>query len=284
MRKFKIILLLIAFIISLAAWLVAGQLIAPEPGKVAIPKTSLPIENVTIKSKSGSKLAAWHIKANTNKGVVALFHGIRANRLSMFERAKLLYANGYSVVSIDFQAQGESPGENITIGYLEKHDVLATINFAKTQHPNQPIGVIGGSLGGASTLLALPKNIDALVIESVYSDIETAVHNRVKARLGFLSWAPAKILLTQLKPRLGFNVSELSPISKVSALNCPILVISGTADEHTTVSETKKIFERAKEPKQLWLVEGLAHQDIYKARPAAYEEKVLGFLNRYMNQ
>jgi len=284
MRKTRIIVLITAFIISLASWLVAGQLIVPVQGKVDIPKTSLAVESVRIKSKSGSTLAAWHISAKTSKGVVALFHGIRSSRVTMFERAKMLYAHGYSVVMIDFQAHGESPGEHITIGYLEKHDVLATIDFAKKQHSNQAIGVIGVSLGGASTLLASPQNIDALVIESVYPDIQTAVHNRVKARLGFLSWAPAKILLAQLKPRLGFSISELSPINKLSALDCPIFVISGMADEHTTASDTKLIFERAKEPKQLWLVEGVAHQDIYDVRSVLYKEKVLAFLDRHMSQ
>lgn len=284
MKKIRIIVLLTALFACLAAWLVAGALISPVPSVVDLPETSLPVENVTIKSQSGSTLAAWHINAKTDKGVVALFHGIRATRVSMFERAKLLYANGYSVVLIDFQAHGESPGENITMGFLEKHDVLATIDFAKKQHPNQPVGVIGMSLGGASTLLASPQNIDALVIESVYSDIKTAVHNRVKARLGFLSWPPAQILLTQLKPRLGFSIDKLSPISKVNSLSSPLFVISGTADAHTTESETRQIFERAKQPKQLWLAEGLAHQDIYKARPERYKEKVLEFLDRYMSK
>ena len=284
MRKIRFIVLLSVLFACLSAWLVAGELISPVPSKVELPETSLPVENVTIKSQSGSTLAAWYINAKTDKGVVALFHGIRATRVSMFERAKLLYANGYSVVLIDFQAHGESSGDNITMGYLEKHDVLATIDFAKKQHPNQPLGVIGMSLGGASTLLASPQNIDALVIESVYSDIKTAVHNRVKARLGFLSWPPAQILLTQLKPRLGFSIDKLSPISKVSSLSSPIFVISGTADAHTTESETRQIFERAKQPKQLWLAEGLAHQDIYKARPEQYKEKVLAFLDRYMSK
>ncbi len=243
MRKARIIILIIAFIACLVSWLVAGKLIAPMQGKVEIPTSGLPVENVTIKSQSGSTLAGWHIQAADDRGVVALFHG-----------------------------------------YLEKHDVLATIDFAKKQHPNQPIGVIGMSLGGAATLLASPQNIDALVIESVYSNIKTAVHNRVKARLGFLSWAPAQILLTQLKPRLGFSANKLSPIGKVSLLNSPLLVISGTADKHTTASETKQIFELAKQPKQLWLADGLAHQDIYKARPEAYKQKVLDFLNRHMRR
>ena len=284
MRKARIIILITAFIACLVSWLVAGKLIAPMQGKVEIPASGLPVENVKVKSQSGSTLAAWHIQAAGERGVVALFHGIRANRTSMFERAKLLFENGYSVVLIDFQAHGESLGDSITMGYLEKHDVLATIDFAKKQHPNQPIGVIGMSLGGAATLLASPQNIDALVIESVYSNIKTAVHNRVKARLGFLSWVPAQILLTQLRPRLGFSVDKLSPISKVRLLNCPLLVISGSADEHTTASETKQIFELAKEPKQLWLADALVHQDIYKARPEIYKQKVLNFLNRHMKR
>ena len=284
MKKLKRTILVSAFLACLTAWFVAGELISAVPSDVEIPQTQLPVENITINSKSGSTLAGWHIKSANNKGVIALFHGIRATRISMFERAKLLHADGYSIVLVDFQAHGESLGENITMGYLEKYDVLATIEFAKTQHPNKPVGVIGMSLGGASALLASPQNIDALVIESVYSDIQTAVHNRVKARLGFLSWAPAEILLAQLKPRLGFSISELSPISKIGLLNYPIFVISGTDDKHTTEIETRQMFELATEPKKLWLAEGLVHQDILRARPNEYKEKVLGFLSEHMSR
>ncbi|PCK08213.1 MAG: alpha/beta hydrolase [Alteromonadaceae bacterium] len=282
MIKYIIVLFSTALLGLLISWLVAGRLVAPVRSDVTIPETSLPVKLFTTSSQSGASLAGWHIDANTEQGVVVLLHGVRASRTSMFQRAQMLYESGYSSVLIDFQAHGESTGDRMTIGYLEKYDVLAAIEYATTHHVNEPVAVIGMSLGGASTLLAAPQNIDALIIESAYPDIRAAVHNRVKAKLGFLSWIPAEILLAQLKPRLGFNISELSAIENIDALNCPIFIISGSDDMHTTETETRQIYSRANEPKQLWIVKGAAHEDIYKKTPTQYKERVLGFLYRHM--
>jgi fermentation-respiration switch protein FrsA (DUF1100 family) len=282
MKKYLVSFVLALFLALLVSWIAAGRLLSPVRGEVVLPENNLPVTNFKVRSQSGALLSGWHVDAKNRNGVVVLFHGIRATKVSMFKRAQLLYESGFSVVLIDFQSHGESTGDRITIGYLEKYDVLASIKYAENNHLGEPIGVIGVSLGGASTLLASPQNIDALVIESVYPDISRAVHNRVKAKLGFLSWVPAEILLAQLEPRLGFSISELSPIEKIGSLKCPIFVVSGSDDLHTTAEESRQMYMRANEPKQLWLARGVAHKDIYSEMPMLYKDKVIGFLAYHM--
>lgn len=282
MKKLTIFLFLSLLVGFLVSWLVAGQLVSPVRMDVKLPETDIPVEEFSIASESGALIAGWHLDVRNGRGVVILFHGVRANRLSMFERATLLYENGFSVVLIDFQAHGESTGENITIGYLEKYDVLASIAYAKAHHVGQPVGIIGVSLGAAATILASPQNIDAIIIESTYPDIRSAVVNRVKAKLGFLHKIPSEILLFQLEPRLGFDVSELAPIDRIGTLNSPIFIISGSDDVHTTKDEAVQLFSRANEPKQLWIVKGVGHEDVYSKRPELYKNNVLDFLSAHM--
>jgi fermentation-respiration switch protein FrsA (DUF1100 family) len=200
----------------------------------------------------------------------------------MLSRARLLYAAGYSIVMIDLQSHGESPGKHIAIGYLEQHDARAAVEFARQMHPDEPIGVVGMSLGGASALLASPLGIDAMILESVYPNITDAVHNRVEARLGPFSAIPAELLLVQLKPRLGISPSQLRPIDHLSNVGCSVLIMSGTEDRHTTVAETKEMFSVARQPKELWLVDSAAHIDLYRASPAGYKTRVLRFLDQHM--
>jgi uncharacterized protein len=57
--------------------------------------------------------------------VVLLLHGVRADRLAMVSRAQLLTRQGFSVLLIDLQAHGATPGEAITLGYRESTDVVA---------------------------------------------------------------------------------------------------------------------------------------------------------------
>ncbi|KAA3658142.1 MAG: alpha/beta hydrolase, partial [Calditrichaeota bacterium] len=158
----------------------------------------------------------------------------------------------------------------------------AAVDFAREQHPDEKIGVIGVSLGGAAALLASPLAIDALVLESVYSTIENAVTNRVAARLGFLAKIPAQLLLMQLEPRLGIEPEQLHPIDKIPKVDCPVLIISGLEDQHTTAAETRKMFEAARQPKQLWRIPGAAHVDLFQFAGKQYEHHVLEFFVKHM--
>ena len=287
--RLRVYFLISAFVGALAigflvVWIVAGQLVAARPQTIESPPSDLPAVSIVLHSESGSTVAGWHIPADGSRGVIVLLHGLRGSRVSMLGRARMLYGEGYSIVMIDLQGHGESPGEQITIGHLEKHDARAAVEFARMKHPNELIGVIGVSLGGASALLASPLGIDALAIESVYPDIESAVNNRVAARLGPLSEIPAKILLMQLEPRLGIERTQLRPVAHISAVGCPVFVVSGNEDLHTTAAETRGIYETANEPKELWLVDGAAHVDLQSTAPTEYRNRVVPFFDQHLDR
>ncbi len=93
-----------------------------------------------------------------------------------------------SSLLFDFQAHGESTGERITFGYLESKDAQAAVNFLHTNLPEEKLGLIGVSMGGAATLLATPPlEVNAMVLEMVYPTIEQAITARLTIRLG--KWA-----------------------------------------------------------------------------------------------
>lgn len=267
----------------IASWFVAGMLIAPNQAKIGRPPEGLPAVDITLESESGSTVHGWHVRSEGRKGVIVLLHPIRGSRLTMLERAKFLFAEGYSIVMIDLQGHGESIGENITVGHLEKHDAAAALQFAKENHPNEKVGVIGISLGGASALSSASTNIDALIIESVFPAIDVAVENRVTSKLGPLGIIPAKLLLLQLSPRLGISTDELRPKDFIPKLQCPIFVMSGVEDHHTTAAETKEMYAAAPQPKELWLVEGAAHEDLYDVAAEEYKRRVLNFFNQHLH-
>lgn len=247
-----------------------------------MPPADLPADSITLNSESGSCLVGWHIPSKQKRGVIVLAHPYQGSRLDMLNRARLLHSQGYAVVMTDLQAHGESPGENVTVGYLERHDITAAVGFAKNHHPGEPIGILGFSMGGAATLLATPLNVDAIVLESVYSSIESAVQNRVAVKLGALAALPTKILLMQLKPRMGISVANLRPIDWLPKIGCPIFIMSGADDPHTTAEETHAMFEAANEPKEFWMVEGAGHQDLYDFSPAVYRTRLLSFFTRHL--
>jgi esterase/lipase len=266
------------------SWFVAGWLIAPRHADVGDLPGDLPGDAISLDSESGAKLAGWHIRGGAERGVIVLLHPIRGSRLTMLARAKMLHRAGYSIVMVDFQSHGESTGDEITFGRLEQHDVKAAVDYARLAHATEPIGVIGVSLGGAAALLASPLDVDAMVLESVYPTIEQAVHNRVAAKLGPFATLPAELLLCQFKPRLGFAPSILRPIEQMDSIGCPVFVISGAEDYHTTAVETEAMYDAAETPKQLWLLKRADHVDLYGVAGEEYESRVLAFFESHFKR
>lgn len=265
-----------------AVWFLSGQLLASANNVVGPPPADFPASSLTLETAQGTPVAAWHLTAPDSSATLLLLHPVRGSRLTMVSRAKLLHRQGFDVLLIDLQAHGETPGEMITLGSRERHDVAAAIAYIRQEKPTHRIGVVGRSLGGAAALLGSPLGIDALVLESVFPTVEEAVYDRLQMRLGPLTGLVAPLLLWQVEPRLGIPCSELRPIDRISAAGCPVLVISGTEDEHTTIAETRRLFAAAAEPKELVEFAGAAHVDLLAADSALYEESVIRFLRRWL--
>ena len=271
-----------AFAVTL--W-IGAHLSAPVPRPATPPPDYLKAESVRIPSTSGSTLSAWLAVPENPKGAVVLLHCVRCNRLDMLSRGELLWSAGYAVLLPDLQAHGESPGDAITFGYLESRDAIASVEYLRHRFTELPIGGLGSSLGGAAFLLAAESlSLDALVLESVYPTIDEAVDNRIAIRLGPLSKILAPMLLFQLKPRLGVAPSDLRPIDHLDAISFPVLVMGGTLDQHTTEAETRRLFDAAREPKELWLVEGAEHEDLLRFDPEAYSAVVSPFFGEHLRK
>jgi len=259
-------------------------LAAPVQRSVGQPPTDLGARPVEFKSDSGAIVHGWWCPVENSRGAVLLLPGIRANRLSMVERTRLLRRENYSVLLIDLQATGETKGDHITFGWKESRDVIAAVNFTRDRDPEARIAIIGSSLGGAAALLAVPRlKIDGLVLEAVYPTIEIATRNRMENYLGSAGRMLTPLLLTQLPLRIGVSAHDLQPIDHIAQVDCPVLIMSGEIDRHTREQDTQLLFDHAREPKELWLVPKAAHVDLYRAEPHQYEKRVLAFLDQMAN-
>jgi alpha-beta hydrolase superfamily lysophospholipase len=272
----------VALAVCVVAWAVGWKLVEPDNHPVPLP-ARFQAQIVSIPGL-GHPIAGWWVDKGGDSPVVLLLHGVRADRSSMVSRAQLLMRHGFSVLLIDLQAHGETPGEAITLGYRESADVVAARDWIKRAAPGRRIGVIGCSLGGASVLLApQPSGFDAVVLEAVYPRIGRAVENRIQIFLGPLAPVVAPLLLMQLQPRLRIAVSDLEPIRSIGRLSAPVLVVAGSRDERTTLAESQELFDAAAAPKSLWVVEGARHDDFLDFGPVGYEAHVVRFLIDALN-
>ena len=282
-RRRLLICGLTASLVFAAVWHAGNLLSSPVNQPVGDPPSDLTARAVQFPGSSGTIIHGWFIQGREGAGVVLLMHGVRANRLSMLDRARFLARAGYSVLLFDFQAHGESAGEHITFGYLESRDARAAAEFLRATLPREKIGVLGVSMGGAAFLLASPPvEVNAAVLEMVYPTMDQAIANRLKIRLGDWAGVLTPLLSWQLKPRLGVGVKDLRPVDHAGGINAPKLFIAGAEDRHTTLEESRRLFAAAREPKELWVVEGARHVDLHALAGEEYERRVLLFFEKYL--
>jgi len=268
-----------------AAIFVSGLwLAAPHARAVGRAPADLGAETVVFPSASGSAIHGWLVRGEAGKGAVLLLHGVNADRREMLGRMRLLHAAGFAVLAIDLQAHGESPGAHITFGHLEALDAEAALAALRRTLPGERIGVIGLSLGGAAALLGPhPLTADALVLEAVFPDIDSALRNRLVFHVGRLGRVLTPCYEALLPLVLGVRADELRPIDRIGDVASPLLMLAGTRDRYTTIAESRAMFARAPRPKQLFEVEGAGHADFARYAPEEYQRRVLSFLAEHLS-
>jgi pimeloyl-ACP methyl ester carboxylesterase len=275
-------LLTLVAITGTALWIGRG-LAAPAPAKMGAPPSDYPAESVSIPGSSGAQLAGWLQRVPDSaspRGAVLLMHGIRSDRRSMVGRARFLSKLGYHTLCLDLQAHGESPGEHITMGWLESQNAATAVTWLQSQFPGRPVAVIGSSLGGVAALLApYQKPPQAIVVEAVFADVPTAVQNRLEMRFGTWARSLSPLLTLQAEWLLELDLQKLRPTAASSQLHCPLFVIHGARDRHAKIGEGRAIFANAPDPKEFWEVPGAAHVDLHRIATSEYESRVARFLS-----
>lgn len=273
-------------LIAMAVVIIGIGEVMTGPASTAVESLSsdFPVEPVQIPlPDADSSVHGWLARGIRGDGVVLLVHSIRSNRLEMLSRARFLNKQGYGVLLIDLQAHGETPGKRITFGLRESEDVAAAVAFLRKTFPSERIAAIGVSLGAAAIVLAKHAlRLDAVVLESLHPTIEEAIENRLRLHLGEYGPVLLPLVLVQLAFYLDVSIAELDPITRIGDLNAPLLLIAGSADEHTKVPETERLFAAARQPKDIWIVPGAGHFNMHSYAGREYEERVSFFLDQHL--
>jgi alpha-beta hydrolase superfamily lysophospholipase len=266
-----------------SAWWLAGTFIASANHPVVMPP-DFPAEAVSIPGDGRAIAGSWRDLGN-HSPVVLLVHGAGGDRRSSLPRARLMLEAGFSVLLIDLQAHGETPGDRITFGWRESVDVRAARDWIQARAPGRRIAAVGASLGGAAILLGeQPSGFDAVVVEATYGRLRDAIVNRMVQRAGIAGYLLSPLMAWQVGPRLGVDVDALQPARAIAGLGAPVLVVGGSRDAYTPEEESRALFAAAREPKLLWIVPGASHQDFAHFDPEGYRAHVIGFLRANLSR
>ena len=262
-----------------------------KPAHKRISRTPLELglswEALTCVTEDSHSLRGWLVSPASPRATVLLFHGIRHNRQQMLSRVAFLVPAGYRCVVFDHRAHGESDGRRVSFGYHERHDVRAVLRLARQRWPEQPLGILGMSMGAAAICFGaaeVAQHCKAVIIESLYHDILCAFANRLQSGY-YPSYFRHLVqgVIRRCERRIGESAQVLTPADWIAALApVPFLLVSGSQDEHATPAEAERLFARRQGPGEFLLVPGAGHEDVCEVGGDLYRNKVLDFFARHL--
>lgn len=236
-------------------------------------------EPVRFPARDGVMLAGWYApRANTTKAVV-LLHGYGTTRAQMLARARFFHDEGYAALLYDARGHGESGDALVSFGLFETRDLLGALDWLRGRGLTE-FSCVGASQGGATIALASAELRDVrwVILESVYPTLLDAVDRRFRRTFMLPGWLAGAAMIPMAEWRLGVKAETVSPRDAITALSCPVLVMTGELDTHTLPGGAREVFDRAREPKTWWLVPSAAHIDLYGFAKGDYEKRVRDFL------
>ena len=170
----------------------------------------------------------------------------------------LLHLNelGFGVFAYDYRGYGTSDGKPSERNAYQDIDAAYAYLTHTLKIPSDRIIVYGRSVGGGSAIdLASRQAVGGLVVES--------------------SFVTAFRVVTRI-PLFPFD--KFANLEKIKRVDCPVLVMHGTADEVIPFWHGKQLFEAAKPPKQsLWILDA-GHQDLREVAGERYGKALKNFM------
>ena len=249
----------------------------------------LAYENVEFTARDGISLRGWFIPADsggTAKGTVIFCHGHAGSMDPDIQYAPWFHQAGYNVLMFDFRGHGRSDGQQVSMGALERLDLLGAVDYLRGRGIER-VGVLGFSMGGVVAMSTAPHSeaITAVVSDGGFARLERAVAAGARERgfPAFLTPLFGRVVVWLAGLRLGLRLAEADPIRWVDKIAPRALfIIHGGRDPYVSVAEARELYQRAGEPKELWIVPEAPHRQVDVHRPEEYRRRVLDFFDRWL--
>jgi uncharacterized protein len=210
---------------------------------------------------------------------ILLQHGVGSQRLEMPGFVRDFPLAGYAVLSADARGHGDSGGERVTYGALERDDMRRWFAWLAAR-PECRSGVygLGLSMGAAILLQTLPDVpfVKAAVAESPFASFREIGYDRIAQMLPMLAW------LRRPMVELGFvwawairgtGFDAVSPLDAAPRIGAAVLLIHGTKDSNISPRHSELLLPKLKRGR-LWKVEGAQHVGCYGRDPVRYVGEV----------
>jgi pimeloyl-ACP methyl ester carboxylesterase len=262
-------------------------------------------EEISFPTESGLTLRGLYLRtsAQRRQGVILFGLEFGSNRWACVPYCQFLRDAGFDIFTFEPRNQGDSdrqpeyePLQWVT--EYELTDMRAALAYLKSRADadRHGVGFFGISRGGATGLLigAEDRTLRCFVTDGVFATHTTMLpymrkwitiySNRRFIQNLVPDWYYLMFANKGLRhieeerrcrfPHLEYQLHRLAPR--------PLLMIHGGADTYIKPEMARALFDRAHEPKELWLVDGAKHNQAFQVANGEYQRRVLAFFRSHL--
>ena len=248
---------------------------------------TLPHEDVFIQSEDGLKLHAAYFPAPEESGKVVLgIHGFRSKAWHEYAPyIEFYHALGYSMLLPDDRAHGQSEGDYIGMGVLDRRDCISWAKYLVERFgKNVSILMHGVSMGGAAVLSAsgeedLPPQVQGIISDCGYTSFWDQIVFHIISRYKIPTFPVLNICEWYAKHYAGYDFHTITPLKQVTKAKVPILFVQGEKDFMVPAEMAQRLYEACTSRKRLLMVPEASHAESIALAPEEYHQAIKEFFN-----
>lgn len=255
----------------------------PESEAAARRLASSETERVELTARDGTPLVGHLRRSAEPKRFLIAMHGWRSTWYKDFGAvADFWYENGCDVLYAEQRGQGESGGDTMTYGFLERYDCADWVAWA-AERWSGPVYLAGLSMGATTVLMAaglpeLREKVRGIMADCGFTSAEAIWRHVIESRYHVPYGLWGKRLARRSAPRLSCVPGAYSTVDAMRETALPALFVHGLDDRFVPPSMTRENYEACAAPlKRLLLVPGARHAMSYLVAREEYERAVLDF-------
>ncbi len=253
----------------------------PESSSEWISEKSVEIQ---LENSEKKNLTALEIKnEHISHSYIIICHQYGASPYSMEEYAKHFYELGFNIILPVLRGHGESPYENISMGWKDYSDIVDWVNNIIEKDENAKIALLGVSLGANAVTLAaaedLPENVRLVISDSCYVSFEDLLKEYIKKETPFSSLFVTELTCVFSESKVGVSLKDSDIIKDVRNIELPIMFINGENDSVVPPLISKRLYENCEaEGVEEVIIENGTHGRNLQADKEAYLANIDAFI------
>lgn len=244
-------------------------------------------QEVTIKGTHGKNLHGVEFRNPSNSNIwVICIHGWTNVKREMSSYAMEFYRRGFNVILPDLHGHGNSESKFVSMGWLDRLDIVDWANSIAEENPKSKIIIHGVSMGGATTMMTtgekLPENVVLAIEDCGFTGVYDIFLDQCIRKYHL---PPVLVMPTASfwnKIFNGFFFKQASTIKQLEKSVTPTLFMHGDKDDFVLFENLDKVYNACAAPKEKYVFHGAEHAVSSHWLHEEYWQVVDAFLEKYL--